>query len=108
MAALFKALSIFRHAVINARWVNACGKLPRASPVDPISSVLRPIWLEYVSVFSSINRASSKWLVRARDSAIQKLQAVKVPSALLGRSLVCEKMLLGPVGVWEMEISSNC
>ncbi len=32
-------------ALIRARWVNACGKLPSASPAEPISSANRPTWL---------------------------------------------------------------
>jgi hypothetical protein len=30
---------------MRARWVKACGKLPSASPVRPISSEFRPRWL---------------------------------------------------------------
>ena len=31
-------LSKLKAALINAKWVNACGKLPRASPWDPVCS----------------------------------------------------------------------
>ncbi len=40
-----RARSRWRAALIRARWVNACGKLPSASPDGPISSAYRPTWL---------------------------------------------------------------
>src|SRR5467141_852607 len=39
------ARSRLQAALIRARWVNACGKLPSASPAGPISSANRPTWL---------------------------------------------------------------
>jgi hypothetical protein len=33
-------------ALINAKWVNACGKLPRSSPLGPTSSENKPTWFE--------------------------------------------------------------
>ena len=38
------ARSRWKAALISARWVNACGKLPSASPVLPICSAYRPRW----------------------------------------------------------------
>ncbi|SDB08829.1 hypothetical protein SAMN05660653_00428 [Desulfonatronum thiosulfatophilum] len=37
-AAYSSSLSRFTAALIRARWVKACGKLPRASPQGPVSS----------------------------------------------------------------------
>src|SRR6266508_2909874 len=37
--------SRLKAALIKARWVNACGKLPRASPLLPVCSAYRPRWL---------------------------------------------------------------
>ena len=37
--------SRLKAALIRARWVNACGKLPRASPLLPVCSAYRPRWL---------------------------------------------------------------
>jgi hypothetical protein len=39
------ARSRLKAALIRARWVNACAKLPSASPAGPISSANRPTWL---------------------------------------------------------------
>ena len=39
------ARSRLKAALIRARWVNACGKLPRASPLLPVCSAYRPRWL---------------------------------------------------------------
>src|SRR6185437_7857494 len=47
-------------ALISARCVNACGKLPSASPWIPVSSEYRPRWFAYVSIFSNASRASSR------------------------------------------------
>ena len=40
-----KARSRRDAAAISARWVRACGKLPRASPEEPIFSAYNPRWL---------------------------------------------------------------
>jgi signal transduction histidine kinase len=40
-----RARSRFTAALIRARWVSACGKLPSASPETPICSAYRPRWL---------------------------------------------------------------
>ena len=37
--------SRLKAALMRARWVKACGKLPSASPDGPISSAYRPRWL---------------------------------------------------------------
>ncbi len=43
---LFRAASRVMAESIRARCVNACGKFPSCSPVDPISSEYSPRWLE--------------------------------------------------------------
>ena len=42
---LSRARSRLKAALMRAKWVKAWGKLPRASPVGPISSAYRPKWL---------------------------------------------------------------
>src|SRR5262249_31591085 len=44
------ARSRLKAALIKARWVKACGKLPRASPLVPVCSAYRPRWLAYPSI----------------------------------------------------------
>ncbi len=44
-AVVASARSRLTAALIRARWVKACGKLPSASPDEPISSAYRPRWL---------------------------------------------------------------
>ena len=39
------ARSRLKAALIRAKWVNACGKLPRASPLLPVCSAYKPRWL---------------------------------------------------------------
>ena len=41
------ARSKLKAALIRARCVNACGKLPRASPLGPVCWAYRPRWLAY-------------------------------------------------------------
>ena len=55
-----KVLSRLNPALISERCVKACGKLPRASPDDPICSAYRPRWFEYPSIRSKMRRAVSK------------------------------------------------
>ena len=40
-----RARSRLKAALISARCVNACGKLPRASPLGPVCSAYSPRWL---------------------------------------------------------------
>ena len=40
-----RARSRLKAALIRARWVKACGKLPRASPLGPVCSAYSPRWL---------------------------------------------------------------
>ncbi len=46
-------------ALINAKCVNACGKLPRCSPLDPSCSEYSPKWFAYPSIFSNSSCARS-------------------------------------------------
>ena len=46
-------------ALISARCVNACGKFPRCSPLDPSCSEYRPRWFAYPSILSKSRRAFS-------------------------------------------------
>src|SRR5262245_12852879 len=39
------ARSRLKAALMSARCVKACGKLPRASPLEPVCSAYRPRWL---------------------------------------------------------------
>src|SRR5215211_602965 len=74
-------LSRLYAALISARWVNACGKLPSSSPVGPISSEYRPRWFAYVSIFSNARRASSSRPERVSASTYQNEQIENVPSS---------------------------
>ncbi len=40
-----RARSRLKAALMSARWVNACGKFPRASPLGPVCSAYSPRWL---------------------------------------------------------------
>jgi hypothetical protein len=75
-------------ALINDRWLKACGKLPIRSPVGAISSEYSPRWLLYVSIFSKVSRASSRRPDGARASTYQNEQMV-------ARSVDCH---MGSVG----------
>ena len=67
-------------ALISARCVNACGKLPSCSPVGPISSEYNPRWLAYVSIFSNARRASSSRPARVSASTYQNEQIENEPA----------------------------
>src|SRR6266851_242005 len=67
-------------ALISARWVYACGKLPSASPAGPICSANRPTWLACVSIFSKMYRPSASRPARVSASTYQNEHMLNVPS----------------------------
>ena len=72
-------------ALISARWVNACGKLPRWRPrarVDLLGVELRAGW-RYESSFSHSSRARSSSPISTSADTSQNEQIVNVPSSPL-------------------------
>ena len=81
-------------ALMRARWVKACGKLPRCRPLrGSISSAYRPSGLANDSSFSHSCRARSRSPISASAETSQNEQMVK--RALLARQAVVG--LLDPV-----------
>ncbi len=77
-------------ALISARCVNACGKLPRWRPVPgSISSPNKPSGLANDRTFSQRRRARSTSPISARADTSQNEQIVKVPSSPDSPSSVC-------------------
>src|SRR5690606_21693676 len=73
---------IARAALINARWLSACGRLPRKSPVPgSISSLYRPTSLASATARSMRSAARSTCPPLASASASQNEQATNAPSA---------------------------
>lgn len=77
---LSRLRSSWEAALIKARCVSPCEKLPNASPVVAISSENNPTWFAYSSILSKMSRPSSTRPARASASAYQNEHALQPPS----------------------------